>query len=1090
MAFTVPTVAMLLEEYRVSDRTDESLQRILNANAEVADTYAVSEHNKITATLQLSVVDIQFDAVRRQRTGDAQVDKDHREARRGVLVQLAALASRLELLADESDTTTEPTTIPPTTIQATADPTKVTLTVQPGGDTADVAQATGSVAGVMASTDKQKLDAVDTTDLATEAQLERLEDVLFTDNVVYGPTATEIRHDRAEYLGAVRVPSVGELKLEANQVSQGQRNKGSVQGSSIGALQPIPDATGNLHGLTEAERLVLSDWVDQGDDLWIGRTESNRIVIQHSGQFNLVRGITATEQTYKSAGGTPGTPGPQGPAGPRGPQGPKGDTGAAGPEGPAGTATLSQEVVDPFIDGNAKVQELEEFEAANRYDIPLVGSVTLRQGLSNAAGRFPGNPKWPLNKPDTEVVLQVGAGAQHRFDLQAIYDLPAVSQTDQLTDANSVHYDEGGATYRFARQSDRTILFASGNAPSDNTVTITADAINIEDFARPGSSAQVPASKLPAVHRVTEADIKAEIKPFAQVDDTTAKVERSDLARDQQIPVGQDGQTVEFDQHGNLTAAAFPTGGGDSANPVFLEEHRPASQLSFTLHTSTTAGQWSDWMDLASVPALAASEAGKAILIAQIHAEVNEDPQGGADRMIIEGRITRRRSGETSDTSLEESITYGPRNIQGGTTQTSTVFAEASQRASRLMAIAVDAVEGDSFKLQVRAVSQRVGSQTRNIMFDVDHNLLEIIGAIGGGAAAEPSQPSTPPITRSIVEGLVRAGVYPWALLNNLDRIPEDKLPQKVDDFADALHPAGWQLAPVAEVQVANTFAPAIPATIGAAVAFDFSDGVRITDISPRQTNVYAILRFSSEGNTRRADFRLEVQAAGGHVENRMDLGSLISLGNDSGRDYYALLISDLPVGSTVAITEYDSEWFDTSKIRIPPSPVTIELADGAGPGLSPTGTNSDQKAAFWHTTPIFDLDDADHQHGRVNIDIRLSMVNPGTQTMGFRSHPQSTANPARRAYGSGGASVGTLRDLAVYNAGDTLANVKGDLVFEQEVFYGGDAVGTVAIYLARNAQNQVGVVLVYDGGSAQNNSNFSLQTRLGMSFTPYRVVT
>ena len=988
MAFVQPTVAIIREEYE-TPHSDEVILRYVQRNSEHVDTYAVAEASKVAAAIQLTVTDLRFEALKRQREGDKQVEYDHRAARSGILGELSTLASRLALRGEEVPTF-DPTTIPSPTVTVTPAPSKVTLTLHPGGDTADLPAATSAAAGVMAASDKAKLDGTDTRDLATEAEFGRLEDVLFSDSIVYGPTPTELHHDRAVYLGSVTVPSVGELKLEANTVSHGQRPRGALQSGALGALQPIPDATGNLHSLAPAERLVLADWVDQGDDLWIGRTVSNRIVVQHSGQFNLVRGVTATEQTYRSAGGTPGTPGPQGPAGPRGPQGPKGDTGAQGPPGGEGTATLTQSALDPYINANATVTELAEFEAANRYQVPLVGAVTLRQAASNAAEPFPQNPKWPANKPDSEVILQVGAGAQHRFDLQEVYALPAVSNGDQLGDANSVSFTENGEVYRFARAGDRSIMFAS-DTTGPHTVTVTGDLVNIEDFARPGSSAQVPASKLPAVHRLTEDDIKAEIKAFAQEDNTTAKIERADLARDQQIPVGADGQTVEFDSHGNLTAAAFPTGGGGDANPVFLEEHRPASQVSFALHTSTTAGQWSAWMDLASIPALAATEAGKAIIIAQIHAEVNEDPQGGADRMIIEGRITRRRSGETSDTSLEESITYGPRNIQGGTAQTSTVFAEASQRASRLMAIAVDALEGDSFKLQVRAVSQRVGSQTRNIMFDTDHNLLEIVGAIGGGAAAAaPSEPSTPPITRSIVEGLVRAGTYDWAHLNDRTRIPEAKLPEKLQRFNDALHAAGWQTAQTSDVQLAQTFAPSIPATVAAAVAF-FPDGTPAAaervDVSPRQTNVYAVMRFSAEGNARRSDFRFEIQ--GYDNTNRMDLGSLISLGDDAGWYYYALLVDDVPEANTVAITENDPEWFDTSQIRIPPAPVTLEVADGAGPGLSPTAGQSDQKSAFWQPDPAFDLDDSYHQHGQVTVGIRLTMVNPGTNTMGFVPHAQ-----------------------------------------------------------------------------------------------------
>ena len=695
MPFNIPSVAHLREDFE-TDRPDASVQRILTSNAQIVDTYAVPEPNKVSATLRLTVTDLQFDGLKRERKGDTSVDIEYRASRQAILSELTHLANQL-YYSDGDAAAPETTVYPPPTIEASATDKKVVLTLQPGGDTADVLPATEAVAGAMAPADKKKLDGTDTRDLATEAEFERLEDVLFTDSVVYGPTATEIRHDRAEYLGAVRVPTVGELKLEANTVSHGQRPRGSLQSAAIGALPSIPDNTGNLHSLQPAERLTLKDWVDQGDDLWVGRTASNRIVIQHSGGFNLVRGITATEQTYKSAGGTPGTPGPQGPAGP---QGPKGDTGAAGPqgpEGPAGTATLSQEVVDPYIEANAKVQELEEFESANRYRIPVVGSVTLQQGGSNAAARFPGNPKWPTNKADTEVLLQVGAGAVHRYDLQAIYDLPAASQDDQLSDTSSLHFTENGEVYRFARQSDRTILFAS-DTTGPHTVSVTVDAINIEDFARAGSSAQVPPSKLPPEHRLTEADIKAEVKGFAQADNPTTLIQRTDLAQDQRIPVGTDGQTVEFDQHGNLTAAAFPTGGAGTPNPVFLEDDSPSADVTLSIPANSgSAGGQTPWGVLGTIPPLAASEAGKAIIHAHIYAQVTEASIGGGDRIYIEARLERQRSGETSWTELETSEIYGPRNLLANNTNTGTLFAALSKKVTHTLVAFVNAVRGDSF---------------------------------------------------------------------------------------------------------------------------------------------------------------------------------------------------------------------------------------------------------------------------------------------------------------------------------------------------------------------------------------------------------
>ena len=62
--------------------------------------------------------------------------------------------------------------------------------------------------------------------------------------------------------------------------------------------------------------------------------------------------------------------------------------------------------------------------------------------------------------------------------------------------------------------------------------------------------------------------------------------------------------------------------------------------------------------------------------------------------------------------------------------------------------------------------------------------------------------------------------------------------------------------------------------------------------------------------------------------------------------------------------------------------------------------------------------------------------------------------------------------------------------VHNQVVYHGADVIGTLVLYLVRNSQNELGAVLVYDGSRAAANSNFSVQTRLSVSFTPFRVVT
>ena len=197
----------------------------------------------------------------------------------------------------------------------------------------------------------------------------------------------------------------------------------------------------------------------------------------------------------------------------------------------------------------------------------------------------------------------------------------------------------------------------------------------------------------------------------------------------------------------------------------------------------------------------------------------------------------------------------------------------------------------------VQATSQRL-NEARTIVFPHDQNVIDILGAIGGGAAAQaPSEPSTPPITRSIVEGLIRAGVDVWALLNDKSLIPAAKMPKKLQDLLSAFRDAGWYIASTDDVQLANTFLPAAPSSIQELTALDFSGGNEIRDVSPRLVNYYAVLRFSAAGDLRRSDFHLFVESSGGYPENGpdgMDLSTLRNEGNDSGWEYYSIQVANI----------------------------------------------------------------------------------------------------------------------------------------------------------------------------------------------------
>ena len=96
-------------------------------------------------------------------------------------------------------------------------------------------------------------------------------------------------------------------------------------------------------------------------------------------------------------------------------------------------------------------------------------------------------------------------------------------------------------------------------------------------------------------------------------------------------------------------------------------------------------------------------------------------------------------------------------------------------------------------------------------------------------------------LTQTQVDARVEAGVYDWAEQGDTSRLPEVKLPRKLDDLADSFDEGGWQdepANPATSVYVASTFStvarPSNPENfVGFSNAFS----------GPRQTNVYAVIR-------------------------------------------------------------------------------------------------------------------------------------------------------------------------------------------------------------------------------------------------------
>ena len=103
-----PDVAALRSEV-TTQRSDESLHRILQDAVDTVSTYGLSDAISENKALELAVADVQFTAIRSEMGADgAQVHKDHRAARTTILIELGRLRRRAARGLDSSDAPTVP----------------------------------------------------------------------------------------------------------------------------------------------------------------------------------------------------------------------------------------------------------------------------------------------------------------------------------------------------------------------------------------------------------------------------------------------------------------------------------------------------------------------------------------------------------------------------------------------------------------------------------------------------------------------------------------------------------------------------------------------------------------------------------------------------------------------------------------------------------------------------------------------------------------------------------------------------------------------------------------------------------------------
>ena len=164
------------------------------------------------------------------------------------------------------------------------------------------------------------------------------------------------------------------------------------------------------------------------------------------------------------------------------------------------------------------------------------------------------------------------------------------------------------------------------------------------------------------------------------------------------------------------------------------------------------------------------------------------------------------------------------------------------------------------------------------------------------------------------------------------------------------------------------------------------------------------------------------------------------------------------------------------------PRPVTLlaltKLAQGTGAGLSIVTSTADVRNALSGFTPTFDLDDADKQTGILQVEASLTLARGSVTTLGFDTNG---TNPLTTKRVNGFAFASQLRnDDAYVSAVD--GDVHGTVIAKLPVYNSTVKLGDVSLLIGRNANNQVGYALVYEGdvGATQN---FEIQLSIEAAF-------
>ena len=294
------------------------------------------------------------------------------------------------------------------------------------------------------------------------------------------------------------------------------------------------------------------------------------------------------------------------------------------------------------------------------------------------------------------------------------------------------------------------------------------------------------------------------------------------------------------------------------------------------------------------------------------------------------------------------------------------------------------------------------------------------------------------------------------------------------DEEREAIHAFtgdAWQQS--ADIEVATTFSsvvrPANPEN------FTFAQS---TSQGPRYTNVFAIVRLRTSRKDKLQLARFRIADPGGDADQYQQ-DTLLSaasgvtfLEDELGWSYYTVAVADYPAGETYSGELLVPFMLDPDKVAGLPAPWAVrgqprpsvadyQLRNGALAGLSVTHSARNVFGNLQLYSPAVDLDADDYSRTKFSSRVRVTLSQKSDAGISFH------ATNVQDSIEISGFTFSSL--ITEYTAGQTT----GDKIAEAPIHLSGGTIGTVELYLADNAGNELGVQVAYKGSTGS--SSFAL---------------